>query len=157
MRHSLFLTSLCFATSMMAFDFGSVVNAVAPAIVQSQALPSVPLTSNVTSNPLISTLTSSLGVSPLQAAGGTAILLNDAKSSMKPTDFSALTKQMPQVSTLMNAVPSNVLGTGDTTSKFANLGMDSGMVAKFKPLLIQYLQTGTKPGLTDIVQKALAN
>lgn len=140
------------ASSLSAFDFGSVVQAVAP--VAQSAAPAVD--TSMSSNPLISNLTSTLGVTPTQAIGGTAAILYDAKSAMTPTDYKALTQQVPQVGSLMSAVPSGFLKTGTTASQFSLLGMDASMIDKFSPLVLDYLQSGATPGMDRILTAAFA-
>lgn len=135
-----------------ALDFGSMMKTVAPL-----APVAAPIAdSALSSNPLIKNITGTLGVTPTQAIGGTAAILNDAKSNMSPTDFKALTKQMPQVGTLLSAAPAGMLGLGNMNSQFSFLGMDASMIGKFTPLVLQYLQSGTTPGMAQIVQTALA-
>lgn len=135
-----------------AFDFGSVMQTVAP-VAQSAA----PIADNaLTSNPLIKNLTTTLGVTPTQAIGGTAAIINDAKNNMSATDFAALTKQVPQAGTLLNAAPAGMLGLGNVGSQFSFLGMDASMVNKFSPLVLQYLQDGATPGMDKILAAAFA-
>ncbi len=142
---------LC-TTHSYAIDFGSLMQTVAP-LTQSAA-PVVD--TSLTSNPLIKNLTTTLGVTPTQAIGGTAAILSDAKSSMNPTDFTALTKQVPQVGSLLSAVPASFLTTGTTASQFSLLGMDASMIAKFSPLVLEYLQSGATPGMDKILAAAFA-
>lgn len=150
---SIFAVSITLLVSNAnAFDFGSAMQAVAP--VATAVAPSVD--TKLVSNPLIKTLTTSLGVTPTQAIGGTAAILNDTKASMKPTDFKTLTKQVPQVNTLLSAVPAGMLATGDVGSQFSLFGMDSSMIAKFSPLVLQYLQNGATPGMDKILAAAFA-
>ncbi|MFA6628670.1 MAG: DUF2780 domain-containing protein [Sulfuricurvum sp.] len=135
-----------------AFDFGSVMQTVAP-VAQSAA----PIADNaLASNPLIKNLTTTLGVTPTQAIGGTAAIINDAKNNMSATDFAALTKQVPQAGTLLNAAPAGMLGLGNVGSQFSFLGMDASMVNKFSPLVLQYLQDGATPGMDKILAAAFA-
>lgn len=137
--------------SANGFDFGSMMQTVAPA-----ATAVAPIADQkLVSNPLIKNITTNLGVTPTQAIGGTAVILNDAKTNMKPSDFSTLTKQMPAVGTLLSAAPAGILGTGNKSSQFSMLGMDPSMIAKFTPLVLQYLQSGTTPGMAQLVQAAL--
>ncbi|OYZ57022.1 MAG: hypothetical protein B7Y17_06595, partial [Sulfuricurvum sp. 24-42-5] len=98
--------------------------------------------------------TKNLGVTPTQAIGGSAALLNDAKKDMKPADFQALTTKMPQVGTLMAAAPAS---TGTVQSQFSALGMKPEMIGKFTPFLLDYVKSGTTPGMMNLVQAALAN
>lgn len=126
-----------------AFDFGSVMQAVAPMA-----------DAGLSTNPLVGNLTKNLGVTPTQAIGGSAALLNDAKKDMKPADFQALTTKMPQVGTLMAAAPAS---TGTVQSQFSALGMKPEMIGKFTPFLLDYVKSGTTPGMMNLVQAALAN
>lgn len=146
------LVSLLGSSLASALDFGSIMQAVTP--VAQSAAPAVD--TSMTKNPLIQNLTSSLGVTPTQAIGGTAVILNDAKTNMKPSDFSALNSKMPQVGSLLSAVPSNFTATGTPQTQFALLGMAPEMINKFTPLILQYLQNGTTPGMAQLVQTALA-
>lgn len=126
-----------------AFDFGSVMQAVAPVA-----------DAGLSTNPLVKNLTTNLGVTPTQAVGGSAALLNDAKKDMKPADFQALTTKMPQVGTLLAAAPAT---TGTVQSQFSALGMKPEMIGKFTPFLLEYVKSGTTPGMMNLVQAALAN
>jgi len=126
----------------VAFDFGSVMQAVAPVA-----------DAGLSTNPLVHNLTTNLGVTPTQAIGGSAALLNDAKKDMKPADFQTLTTKMPQVGTLLAAAPAT---TGTLPAQFSALGMKPEMVGKFTPFLLDYIKSGTTPGMANLVQAALA-
>lgn len=126
-----------------AFDFGSVMQVVSPMA-----------DAGLSTNPLVKNLTTNLGVTPTQAIGGSAALLNDAKKDMKPADFQALTTKMPQVGTLLAAAPA---ATGTVQSQFSTLGMKPEMIGKFTPFLLDYVKSGTTPGMMNLVQAALAN
>lgn len=154
MRSLAIASLLLFGTfeSANALDFGSLMQSVAP-VAQSAA----PIAdSALTSNPLIKNITSSLGVTPTQAIGGAAAVINDAKGNMKPADFTALTKQVPQAGALLNAAPAGLLGLGSLGSQFSFLGMDASMIDKFSPLVLGYLQSGATPGMDKILAAAFA-
>lgn len=141
------ITGLALSTFLthnaVAFDFGSVMQAVAPMA-----------DAGLSANPLVGSLTKNLGVTPTQAIGGSAALLNDAKKDMKPADFQALTTKMPQVGTLLAAAPA---ATGTVPAQFSALGMKPEMIGKFTPYLLDYIKSGTTPGMMNLVQAALAN
>lgn len=143
------VASLFTAPQVFAFDFGGLMQTVAPvaAPVADTAL---------TSNPLIKNITSTTGVTPTQAIGGTAAILNEAKTNMAPSDYTALSQQMPQLGTILSAAPASVVGSGTVASQFGALGMDPSMIGKFTPLILQYIQTGSTPGMAQLVQAALA-
>lgn len=126
----------------MAFDFGSMMQAVAPVA-----------DAGLSTNPLVKNLTTNLGVTPTQAIGGSAALLNDAKKDMKPADFQALTTKMPQVGALMAASP---VAPGTLPSQFSALGMKPEMIGKFVPFVLDYIKSGTTPAMANLVQAALA-
>lgn len=151
MKHLAFASCVAFSltlTSASAFDFGSLMQTVAPV-----AAPVADAT--LASNPLIKNITTTTGVTPTQAVGGTAAILNEAKTNMSPTDYSALSQQMPQLGTIVSAAPAGIMGTGSVASQFGALGMDPSMIDKFTPLILQYIQTGSTPGMAQLVQAAL--
>lgn len=152
MRSLTIAALLILASNANAFDFGSVVQTLTPAA--QSASPA--LDQSLTSNPLIKNLTTSLGVTPTQALGGTAAIINNAKTNMKPADFSALTKQVPQAGTLLGAAPAGLLAMGNLSSQFSFLGMDASMITKFTPLVLEYLQSGANPAMDKILSTAMS-
>lgn len=150
MRSLTLAALLLLVSNASAFDFGSLMQSVTP-IAQSAA-PAVD--TSLSSNPLIKNLTTTLGVTPTQAIGGTAAIINDAKGNMSPTDFTALTKQVPQAGTLLNAAPVGMLNLGNLGSQFSFLGMDASMITKFSPLVLEYLQSGATPAMDKILSTA---
>ncbi|MBF6035092.1 DUF2780 domain-containing protein [Pseudomonas sp. P155] len=102
-----------------------------------------------------------LGVTPQQAVGGTSAMLGLAKNQLSSTDYSQLAKEVPGIDKLSggggnltalsgllgssgksagleNAL-GNVKDTNDLNNAFGALGMDSGMVGQFAPVLLKYL------------------
>lgn len=108
---------------------------------------------------------SQLDVTPEQAIGGTGAMLGLAKNQLSSTDYSQLSKSVPGLDKLSggNALGSlgalsgllgqsggsktaglesalgNVQNTNDLNSAFSALGMDSGMIGQFAPVLLQFL------------------
>ena len=102
-----------------------------------------------------------LGVTPQQAVGGTSAMLGLAKNQLSSADYSQLAKEVPGIDKLSGgggnlAALSGLLGqsgksaglenalgnvkdTNDLNNAFGALGMDSGMVGQFAPILLQYL------------------
>lgn len=152
MRSILTALLLLLGSQAGAFDFGSAMQSAAPVATVIAPIADAKLVSN----PLIKNLTSTFGVTPTQAIGGSAALINNAKTNMKPADFTALTKQVPQASTLLSAAPAGLLGMGTVTSQFSALGMDPSLVTKFSPLVLQYLQNGATPSMDKILAAAFA-
>lgn len=103
---------------------------------------------------------SQLNVTPQQAVGGTSAMLGLAKNQLSSTDYSELAKSVPGIDKLSgggqlgalagllgssgksagleNAL-GNVKDTNDLNSAFSALGMDSGMIGQFAPVILQYL------------------
>jgi len=109
---------------------------------------------------LLGTLGSQLNVTPQQAVGGTAAMLGLAKNRLSNNDYSQLSQSVPGLdqlsgggalaglggllgqsgnSSALGSALGNVQNTNDLNKAFAALGMDSGMVGQFAPLLLQYL------------------
>jgi len=109
---------------------------------------------------LLGALTTQLNVTPQQAVGGTGAMLGLAKNQLSSTDYSQLAKSVPgldklsgggQMGALAGLLGSsgksaglenalgNVKSTDDLNSAFGALGMDSGMVGQFAPVILQYL------------------
>lgn len=103
---------------------------------------------------------SALNVTPEQAIGGTSAMLGLAKNQLSTTDYSELAKSVPGIEKLAGggelgalagllgssgktAGLENALGTvkdsNDLNTAFSALGMDSGMVGQFAPILLQFL------------------
>lgn len=103
---------------------------------------------------------SQLNVTPQQAVGGTSAMLGLAKNQLSSTDYSELAKSVPGIDKLSgggqlgalagllgssgksagleNAL-GNVKDTNDLNNAFSALGMDSGMIGQFAPVILQYL------------------
>ena len=114
---------------------------------------------------LLSALTSQLNITPEQAVGGTGAMLGLAKNKLSGNDYSQLGNSVPGLEQLSgnNALGSlgalsgmlgqtggsktsgldgllgNVKSTNDLNTAFSALGMDSGMVGQFAPVILQYL------------------
>lgn len=104
---------------------------------------------------------SALDVTPEQAVGGTSAMLGLAKNQLSNTDYSQLAKEVPGIDKLSggggnlaalsallgssgksagleNAL-GNVKDTNDLNNAFSALGMDTGMIGQFAPVILQYL------------------
>ena len=137
------------STQLSAFDMGSMLKAAAPIAVES-------LAPSVKDNALLSSLTS-LGITPTQALGGSAAILNSAKTKMKPEQFSALTQQAPVLGDILgDGAVSSLLGTGSVSNQFQALGMDSSMISKFTPLILNYAKGFVSPEIASALSLALS-
>lgn len=102
-----------------------------------------------------------LNVKPEQAIGGTSAMLGLAKNKLSANDYAELAKSVPGIDKLSGGTGNlgalagllgssgkaaglenalgNVKDTNDLNTAFSALGMDSGMVGQFAPILLQYL------------------
>ena len=101
-----------------------------------------------------------LNITPEQAVGGAGAMLGLAKNQLSSTDYSELAKSVPGIDILSgggelgalagllgssgkaagleNAL-GNVKDTNDLNNAFSALGMDTGMIGMFTPVILQYL------------------
>ena len=112
-------------------------------------------------NTLLSTLTGQLGVTPKQAIGGTAALMNVAKESMPAADYAELLKSVPGLSSmisgneaLVNGAMQMMGGSDMVNQTFSALGMDSSMVGKFAPVLLNYFKEYATPQNISLLKQA---
>jgi hypothetical protein len=103
---------------------------------------------------------SELNITPQQAVGGTGAMLGLAKNQLSSTDYSELAKSVPGIDILsgggelgalagllgssgkaagLDNALGNVKDTTDLNNAFSALGMDSGMIGQFAPVILQYL------------------
>ncbi|MHC8357049.1 DUF2780 domain-containing protein [Pseudomonas sp. LB3P81] len=103
---------------------------------------------------------SQLNVTPQQVIGGTGAMLGLAKNQLSSTDYSELAKSVPGIDTLsgggelgmlagllgsngkaagLDNALGNVKDANDLNNAFSALGMDSGMIGQFAPVILQYL------------------
>ena len=111
---------------------------------------------------LLNTLGSQLNITPQQAVGGAGAMLGLAKNQLSSNDYSQLSKSVPGLDMLsgnnalgglnglggllgkstapaLNNALGDVKDTNDLNNAFSALGMDSGMIGQFAPLILQYL------------------
>ncbi|UQI30738.1 DUF2780 domain-containing protein [Pseudomonas bijieensis] len=113
---------------------------------------------------LLNTLGSDLKITPEQAIGGAGAMLGLAKNRLSEPQFSELSKSVPGLdqiagnsaigglnglggllgggsdkNALLDGLLGNVKDTNDLNNAFSALGMDSGMIGQFAPVILQYL------------------
>jgi hypothetical protein len=155
-----FVTLMALAASpVFAFNLNDAANAVSSATGGNQKATAAPEAAG-----LLNTLGTQLNVTPEQAVGGTGALLGLAKNKLAGNDYSQLSKTVPGLDQLagtsalsslgglggmlggssgsnsvVNSALGNVQSLGDVNTAFKALGMDSGMVSQFVPVILQYL------------------
>jgi hypothetical protein len=102
---------------------------------------------------------SQLNVTPQQAVGGAGAMLGLAKNQLSSTNYSELAKSVPGIDTLsgggelgalagllgatgnaagLDNALGNVKDANDLNNAFSALGMDTGMIGVFAPVILQY-------------------
>jgi hypothetical protein len=149
------LLALAASPVFAQFNLGDAVNAIAGMKGADEAATAAPTPQ--TAN-LLSTL-SELDITPEQAVGGAGAMLGLAKNQLSSTDYSELAKSVPGIDMLsgggelgalagllgssgkaagLDNALGNVKDTNDLNNAFSALGMDSGMIGQFAPVLLQY-------------------
>jgi hypothetical protein len=128
---------------------------------------------------LVDILVQQMGITPEQATGGAGAIFSMAKQGMTPTDFAQVIKAVPGMSQYLAATPSQTASTSGTASllgvasnalggsggalgnmallagSFQSLGLNSGMVSQFIPVILQYVQTQGGSVTMGLLQSAL--
>jgi hypothetical protein len=161
---TLVLTTLLVAnTSMLcAFDLGDVSNAVSSMQTTQKTAPA----SKQQSNSLTSILSSQLGINDKQASGGVGSILSYAKEHLDSDKFSTLSNAIPNAGSLLAMAPkasqamsglsalsgsSSAGGLASLASQFSSLGMNSSMISKFVPIIVNYLKSSNSNGAASIL------
>jgi len=118
---------------------------------------------------LIQMLVEQLGIKKEQASGGAGLLFNLAKRKLGAENFKKIADVVPGIQDLLKSAPSeggiggmlgkiaSKVGAGDPGSLaslaggFKKLNLDSGLIAKFVPIVLNFVQS--KGG--DTVKKLL--
>jgi len=121
---------------------------------------------------LIQMLTSQLGVDETQAEGGAGLLLGLAKERLGEEQFAGIADVIPGVQGLLESAPSGGLGglLGGIASKvgaeslgglaslaggFKKLDLDSGLVTKFLPIILSFVQSKGGDKVKELLEKVL--
>jgi hypothetical protein len=152
------------ACPAFAFNLSEAANVLSSAGGNNDAGAAASLLGNPQSLELLQTL-SSLKLTPQQVLGGTGALLGLAKHQLPSAEYSQLNQSIPGLQQLegnnglnqlnglsgllgksagtplsaeTNAALGNVNNLTELNQAFSALGMDSGMIGQFAPLLLQY-------------------
>jgi hypothetical protein len=124
---------------------------------------------------LVDQLVKNLGVSEEAAKGGSGLIFNMVKDKLGSGDFGKVAGALPGITDLMKAAPASggVLGgigklasglggsagqLGNLASLaggFSKLGLDSGMISKFIPIILAFAQSKGGDVVKSLLQKAL--
>ncbi|WP_347909490.1 DUF2780 domain-containing protein [Pseudomonas grandcourensis] len=150
------LLTLAASPAFAQFSLGDAANAIAGMKGGDTAATAAPTPQTAD---LLSTLTE-LDITPQQAIGGAGAMLGLAKNQLSSTDYSELAKSVPGIDMLsgggelgalagllgssgkaagLDNALGNVKNTSDLNNAFSALGMDTGMIGLFTPVLLQYL------------------
>jgi hypothetical protein len=124
---------------------------------------------------LIDQLTKNLNIEEGQAMGGAGLLFKLAKEKLGDTDFSKIAQHVPGVNDLINSAPesggvagalgglASALGGGGSelgslaalAGGFSNLGLDTGMISKFIPLILSFVESKGGGAVKGLLEQAL--
>ncbi len=129
-------------------------------------------------NELISSLVGQLGVSEDQAKGGAGLLFKLAQQKLGGDEFGQLNSALGGgVGDLIQSAPAeeegglgsllgglgNMVGAGgignlvSLAGGFSKLGLDEGLIGKFIPIVMQFVQSKGGESLLPLLQKALSH
>lgn len=136
-------------------------------------LAQVSATSVGTAVNLVSMLTKELGVTEKQAEGGAGAILGYAKDQLSDDDFTQVADAVPGMDGLLDAAPeagalgqlaklgksdkgeSSLGGLASLAGAFTNLDMESGMVGKFVPVILNLVESNGSTGVMNILASVL--
>lgn len=123
---------------------------------------------------LVQQLVQGAGVSSSQAEGGAGLLFGLVKDQLSSGDFSKVADAVPGINGLIDAAPDSGGGLGGMlggvasalggnelgnlatlASGFSKLDLDAGMIGKFIPIVLNYLQSQGGDGLASLVKGVL--
>ncbi len=124
---------------------------------------------------LLNQLTQNLGVTQEQARGGAGLIMRLAREKLDHGDFNRVANVIPGVENLIKAAPQSsgtekALGAltpapvGETdslgslmnlTGGFSKLGLDPGMVSRFVPIVLSFIQSRGGTDTRSILERVL--
>ncbi len=124
---------------------------------------------------LVQQLIAGAGVNQQQAEGGAGLLFGLVKDQLSSGDFSRIADAVPGVENLIDGAPAadsgglggmlggvvSALGGSELgnmaslASGFSKLDLDAGMIGKFVPVLLSFLQSKGGDGLSSLVAGVL--
>lgn len=123
---------------------------------------------------LLNMLTSQLGISENQAEGGAGLIFNLAKDKLSSGEFDQILNKLPGIENLMSKAPksdSGLMGAlggltsslgggnlgdlGGLISGFSKLDLDSSLVTKFIPIIVDYAKSKGGEEIMSLLLKVL--
>ena len=124
---------------------------------------------------LIQQLVSSLGVNETAAKRGAGLIFQLAQSKLSTSEFSKVSGAIPNINDMIQAAPKDTgilgglgqlaSGFGGSASQlgtlaslaggFSKLGMDSGMIGKFLPIILSFVGNKGGASIQSILEKVL--
>jgi len=129
----------------------------------------------------VDALVRQLGITPEQASGGAGSIFSMAKQGMNSADFAKVSTAVPGMNELLAAAPSQAAPSSNMTGlmgmaasalggsgssvgmlaslagSFQSLGLNSGMVSRFIPVILQSVQSQGGSATMGLLQSALAH
>jgi len=119
-------------------------------------------------------LMNNLGVTKPQAEGGSGALFKLAKERLSKPEFQQVAKTVPNADALIKAAPktgasksgfgkitsllggsaTSVGGMAGLAGSFSKLGLGSGMIGKFTPIILDYVQNKGGTGVMNLLKGA---
>ena len=122
---------------------------------------------------LIDDIVKSLGINEDQAKGGAGLLLKMAKDKLGADEFSEVENAIPETDDVIRSAPessgiASTLGSiasslgaeklgniASLSGGFSKLGLDSGMISKFAPIILSFVQSKGGDTAKSILQKVI--
>ena len=124
---------------------------------------------------LVQQLVAGAGVSQEQAEGGAGLLFGLVKDQLSSGDFSQVAEAVPGIDSLIDAAPGgdggglggllggvasafgadNLGNLASLAGGFSKLDLDAGMIGKFVPIVLSFLQNQGGEGVSSLVAKVL--
>ena len=121
---------------------------------------------------LVNQLVETLGITEEQARGGTGLIMRVAKQRLNHGDFNQVANTIPGLNNMIKIAPEitgteKALRTATSTTGtaanliteigngFTELGMDTGMVTRFVPVVLTYVQSTGGNTTRSILEKVL--
>ncbi len=123
---------------------------------------------------LIKILTDQLGINDNQAKGGAGLIFSLVKDKLDSGDFSKIASAIPGVNDLIKSAPesgglmgaigglASSFGGGSSLGNlagladgFSKLGLDSGMIGKFIPIIMSFVESKGGASVKALLEKVL--